>query len=66
MGDEVSEVEVVLRLTHSLELATFLLPDPIQIDVQQLTYEDHPEVPERTRAHVSTITCRRIPCRIRP
>ena len=56
MGDEVSEVEVVLRLTHSLELATFLLPDPIQIDVQQLTYEDHPEVPERTRAHVSTIT----------
>mmetsp|Transcript_27392 Transcript_27392/g.82938 ORF Transcript_27392/g.82938 Transcript_27392/m.82938 type:complete len:275 (+) Transcript_27392:3633-4457(+) len=50
MGDEVSEVEVVLRLTHSLELATFLLPDPIQIDVQQLTCP-----PSR---------CRRIPCRI--
>ena len=55
LGDEVSEVEVVLRLTHSLDLATFLLPDPVQKDMQQLTYEDHPDVPERVHAHVSSV-----------
>ena len=54
VGD-VSEVEVVVRLTHSLRLAKFLLPDPVVADTTQCTFDDAPPVPPRGKVHVSSI-----------
>ena len=44
-----AEIELCVRLSHSLHLATFLLPDPVLAIATQCTAEDAPPVPPRRR-----------------
>ena len=50
-----AEIELVLRLSHSSHLATFLLPDPVQAIATQCTAEDAPPVPPRNSTKVEDV-----------